>query len=221
MSSSALLLFYFQSRWLQWLVRLGPFGLIGLGFLDNSVVPLPGSMDLLLIILAAHRHEWWPIYAAGAVIGAVGGGYPTFRLGRKGGKEILEKRIPKKRLKRVYRWMEEHSFLTLFIPPLLPPPTPVSYFILGAGAMGVSRKKYFLVYGAARALRYGLLGFFAARYGHQIIHWARKNSPYMLYALLGLLVAAGVAAGVWAVYRKRKGEPFMPKGRGEAGAEAA
>ncbi|GAC1646624.1 MAG: hypothetical protein NVS9B15_04820 [Acidobacteriaceae bacterium] len=208
-------LWFFRSQWLQWLVRLGAPGLVGLGFLDNSVIPLPGSMDLLLIILAAQKHEFWPIYALAAVIGAVGGGYPTFRLGRKGGKEILEKKIPKRRLQRVYRWMEEHSFLTLFIPPLLPPPTPVSYFILGAGAMGVSRKKYFFVYGGARALRYGLLAFFAARHGHQIIGWARQNAHYMLYALLGLLVLGICAVIGWAVYRRRKGEPFMPRGERE------
>lgn len=217
---TTLLWVWVQSRWLQWLVRLGPFGLIGLGFLDNSVLPLPGSMDLLLIILAAQKHEWWPIYALAALIGAVGGGYPTFRLGRSGGKAILEKRVPRKRLKRVYAWMEEHSFLTLFIPPLLPPPTPVSYFILGAGAMGVSKRKYFAVYGASRAIRYGLLGYFAARYGRQIVHWARTNAPFMLYALLGLLALGIVAAGAWAIYRKRRGEPFMPKAK-EPRAEAA
>src|SRR5947199_315611 len=41
---------------LKWLQRLGGPGLILLGLADNSVVPLPGSMDVLTIVgvVAAH-----------------------------------------------------------------------------------------------------------------------------------------------------------------------
>jgi len=67
--------------------------------------------------------------------------------------------------------------------------------------------------------RYALLGYFAAKYGHQIVQWAKRNSPYMLYALLALLAVGIVAVGAWAIHRRRKGQPFLPKG--EAEAEAA
>ena len=53
-----------------WLERLGGLGLILLGILDNSPVPVPGSMDALTIILAAHQKAWWPYYAAMATVGA-------------------------------------------------------------------------------------------------------------------------------------------------------
>src|SRR5438105_3218603 len=53
-----------------WLERLGGAGLILLGLADNSVVPLPGSMDALTVILSAHEKTWWPYYAAMATIGA-------------------------------------------------------------------------------------------------------------------------------------------------------
>ena len=46
-----------------WLQRLGGPGLILLGLLDNSAIPLPGSMDLLVILLSAHHRQWWPYYA--------------------------------------------------------------------------------------------------------------------------------------------------------------
>ena len=40
--------------------HLGGFGLVILGVADNSVIPLPGSMDVLTIWLAAsNRHLWW------------------------------------------------------------------------------------------------------------------------------------------------------------------
>ena len=72
----------------QHLRRLGGPGLVLLGIADNSVVPLTGSMDVLTIWLAARHREPWPYYAAMATIGAVIGGYITYALARKGGKEL-------------------------------------------------------------------------------------------------------------------------------------
>jgi len=60
-----------------------------------------------------------------------------------------------------------------------------------------------------------VMGFFAARFGRQIIHWARQNAHYMLYALLGLLFLGICAVVSWALYRRSKGEPFMPRGEQE------
>ena len=77
--------------------RLGGPGLIVLGLVDNSAIPLPGSMDALTIVLAAaHKEPWW-YYAIMATIGSLIGGYLTYRLGAKGGKETLEKKVSKKR----------------------------------------------------------------------------------------------------------------------------
>ena len=39
--------------------RLGGPGLIALGLIDNSFIPLPGGMDAATILLAAARHEPW------------------------------------------------------------------------------------------------------------------------------------------------------------------
>jgi hypothetical protein len=51
-----------------WLQRLGGPGLIALGLADNSAIPLPGSMDLLVILLSAHQPQRWPYYAFMATV---------------------------------------------------------------------------------------------------------------------------------------------------------
>src|ERR1700720_252446 len=84
------------SVWRQ-LRRLGGPGLVLLGVADNSVIPLTGSMDVLTIWLAARHHEPWPYYALMATLGAVIGGYITYSLPRKGGKETMERKLSKKR----------------------------------------------------------------------------------------------------------------------------
>src|SRR5690348_9027913 len=85
-----------------WLVRLGGPGLVLLGIADNSVVPLTGSMDVFTIWLAAAHRDLWPYYAVMATVGAVIGGYITYAIGRKGGKEAIEHRFKKQRAEKVF-----------------------------------------------------------------------------------------------------------------------
>ena len=87
-----LLSFVLANPFWTWLQRLGGPGLIALGLADNSAIPLPGSMDLLVILLSAHQPQWWPYYAMMATVGAIIGGYLTYRLAEKGGEETLEKK---------------------------------------------------------------------------------------------------------------------------------
>ncbi len=88
------------STWVR-LRRLGGPGLVLLGIADNSVIPLTGSMDVLTIWLAARHREPWIYYAAMATIGAVLGGYITYALARKGGKETMERKLSKRRARKV------------------------------------------------------------------------------------------------------------------------
>src|SRR2546430_10946696 len=90
---SAFLLFFIATRVWRWLRHLGGLGLIFLGIADNSVVPLPGSMDVLTIWLAAHQRSWWLYYAAMATAGALIGGYITYGLARKGGRGAFHRQL--------------------------------------------------------------------------------------------------------------------------------
>ncbi|HUO13718.1 MAG TPA: hypothetical protein VMX38_01930, partial [Verrucomicrobiae bacterium] len=71
----------------DWIYQLGGLGFIPLGILDNSLIPLPGSMDVLTLFLSARKEQFWLYYALMATIGSVIGGFLTYRLARKGGKE--------------------------------------------------------------------------------------------------------------------------------------
>src|SRR5690242_17628468 len=98
------LAFWLASKVLwKWVLRLGGPGLILVGLIDNSVIPIPGGMDLFLILLTARNREFWAYYGGMAVVGAVVGGYVTYRLAKKGGKEGMEKKIGKKRAEKVYK----------------------------------------------------------------------------------------------------------------------
>jgi len=88
---------------------------------------------------------------------SLAGGYATWNLGRKVGDSGLRRYVPALLLRRVTGWVEQHRILAVFLPAVLPPPIPLLPFALAAGALGVSRSRYMLIYGAARTLRYSLI----------------------------------------------------------------
>lgn len=186
-----------------WLHRLGGPGLILLGLADNSVIPLPGSMDVFTIILAANHPEWWFYYSAMATLGAVLGGYLTYRLGREGGKETLEKKISKQKAEKVYKKFEEKGFWAIAVPAVLPPPVPIVPFLIAAGAMQYSRKRFLAALTVGRGIRFTVVGLVAAHYGTSIFKFFSKYYKPALYSLIGLAVAGGLT-GLWFYLRYRR-----------------
>jgi len=196
-----------------WLERLGGIGLVLLGLADNAPFPLPGSMDALTIILSAHRKDWWPYYAIMATIGALVGGYATYAIAREGGKEGLEKKLSRQKAARVYKTFNKYGFWTLFVPALLPPPVPFSPFLIAAGALNYSRKKFFIAVGTGRAIRYTALAYLGSIYSRQIFGFFQKYYRPMLWALLTLAVLGGVLAAVYIWKRRKQSKPLRSRSK--------
>jgi len=174
--------------------RLGAVGLIPLGIADNSVVPLPGSMDVLTIWLAAHDRPHWYLYAVVATAGALIGGYITYRLAQKGGRGALERRFGKKRIEKVYGRFGRWGFGAVAIPALLPPPFPIVPFLLAAGAMQYSRKRFLAALAVGRGVRFTILAALGAIYGTHIVRFFSKYYRHAVITLIALSVIAGILA---------------------------
>jgi membrane protein YqaA with SNARE-associated domain len=205
----------------HWLTHLGLLGLFTVAVIDSSIIPLPlpGSTDLLLLWLVAHNGNP-KLLVACAVAGSVLGGYTTWQIGRKGGETALRRYVPARLLGRVVRWVESHNILAVFLPAVLPPPIPLSPFVLASGALGVSRNRFLVVYGAARTLRYSLVAWLAVAYGRRVVRmWSgtlQQWSTPLLCVCLGLTVA-GVCFGIWKVRGLRKNDSAKkPALQGEA-----
>src|SRR5260370_23433088 len=149
----------------RWLIHLGGLGLILLGLADNSIIPMPGSTDVATILLAAHHRELWVYYAMMATAGAVLGGFLTYRMARKGGKETLEKRFSQKKTARVYAIFERWGLVSVAIPAILPPPFPIVPMHLAAGAMQYPTRKFLAALAVGRGIRYNILASIGATHG--------------------------------------------------------
>jgi len=192
----------------HWLTHLGVLGLFSVAVVDSSVIPLPlpGSTDLLLLWLVAHAGNPW-ILGAVAIAGSLVGGYTTWDVGRRGGEAALHRHVPARILTRIVAWVKHHPVLAVFLPAVLPPPIPLLPFALASGALGVSRSRFLVVYGAARTLRYSFIAWLGVTYGRHVIRiWTGtlQNWSTPLLCTFGALVIVGVCFGIWKIRGLRK-----------------
>lgn len=176
-----------------WLYHLGGPGLIVLGLVDSSVIPIPGSMDALTIVLAAHHKQLWPYYAGMATIGSVLGGYITFRLARHESRERLQQKLSHGWKKKVADFFKKWRFWAIAISALLPPPIPVVPFILAAGATDYSSRRFLSAMSLGRVIRYGIIAYFANLYGRALIRIFSQYGWAIFYTLVGLAVFSAIA----------------------------
>ena len=188
----------------RWLIHLGGVGLIPLGLLDSSVIPLPGSMDVVTIILSSREEDWWLYYALMATLGSVVGAFVTYRLARRGGKATLERRLSRGQVDKVYKIFGRWGFSAIVIAALLPPPAPMVPFLLAAGAMQYPVRKFLAALTMGRAVRYTVLAYLAARYGRHIIAFFRGHGGPIAWGGAGLLVVFAIVVLLFMFPRKTK-----------------
>ena len=185
------------------------FGLAGLSLVsavDSSFVPLPipGVTDIMLILYAAaheptlpprrHRH-----------LGSAVGGFLSHAIGQAGGMKFLEKHVPAEASSPASpRWMESHAILAVALPALLPPPMPLSPFVLVAGAVHMSRKKFMTAFTISRFVRHCVAVWLGIHYGRHVLRlWTQFSAKWgtTILIVLWTVILVFTAIGIWKLYK--------------------
>ena len=135
-----------------------------------------------------------------ATIGSLIGGYLTYRIGVKGGKETLDKRLSKKRSDQVCRIFSRYGFWSVAVGAATPPPMPIVPFLIAAGALRYPRGKFLGALALGRGVRYTVLAYLGSIYGRHILRWLTRYYQPLLYGLIAVTV---VSALVGLYYWKR------------------
>ncbi len=187
------------------LLSLGLVGVFLVSIVDSSFVPLPlpGITDIMIVVLAA-QHANLVLLVGAATAGSALGGLFSHKVGQAGGMSFLEKHISPNIFKRVCGWMENHAILSVALPAILPPPMPLSPFVLAAGALKMSRRKFLTTFTLSRFLRHAIAAALGVYYGPHVLHlwnmFSRKWAVPILITIWSIILIS-VGFAFWKLYK--------------------
>jgi membrane protein YqaA with SNARE-associated domain len=192
---------------------LSPFGLLALAALDMSMLFfLPFAVDAGVIILTARRPEAAVLYVAMATAGSLIGGAITFWIGRRAGEHGLERFVSARRLNHVKRRVRRSGAVAFALPAMMPPPFPLTPFVLTCGALAVNKTRFFLTLGIVRLVRFGLEATLAVIYGQRILGWMKSDLFQAIVIGFTIIAVVVTIAGIWTLIRQsRKAERPAPR----------
>jgi membrane protein YqaA with SNARE-associated domain len=178
------------TKWLtrlsEYLITFGAFGLFVVALLDSTFVPLPSSVDALMLLLSTTYPSWMLLYAFMATSGSALGCLILYLISRRAGARALN-RFSEPKQRRVKHWIERYDIFAVLAATLMPPPFPFKLFVVTAGVFRFSLVRFMLAIIVGRGFRFLLEGFFAVRYGSQAKEILAKYYPW-----IGLGLVAGI-----------------------------
>jgi membrane protein YqaA with SNARE-associated domain len=168
-------------------VGFGAFGLFTLAVLDSTFVPLPSSVDALMIVLSTTHPSWMLLYAFMATTGSAIGCLILYLVSRRAGARALN-RFSERKQARVKYWIERYDAISVLVATLLPPPFPFKLFVVSAGVFRFSLVRFMLAVVAGRAFRFLLEGYFAVKYGAQAKEILAKYYPWIGLSLVAAIL---------------------------------
>ena len=187
------------------------WGVFLMAALDSTIVFfLPFGIDTLVIYLSARRSELSWMYPLLATAGSVTGATFTYWIGKKAGEVGLERFVSARRLRRVRAKVGEGGAVAMAVPALLPPPFPLSPFILTCGALKVDWWRFFLTLSVVRLLRFGAEAVLARVYGRGILRVLQ--SEVFQTVVIGFIIVAAIGTAVsgvmlWRSTRDKRVQP--------------
>jgi membrane protein YqaA with SNARE-associated domain len=177
------------SRITSALVAYGPWGVFLLGLIDSIGVPLPATMDALIILIAVKAPERAFFAASMGVLGSLGGNLALFEMARFGVSRFVREVANDGKPSRFREWFHRYGLVTVFIPAAVPVlPLPLKFFVISAGVLRTPRAKFLSVILVARVLRYFGDAFLGVQLGADAQGFLHRNA-WTLVA-----IAIGVAA---------------------------
>ena len=187
---------------------LGVWGVGGLALIDSALIPIPVSMDGVVIGYVANNHQKFVLYCVVAAAASALGALVPFFIGRAGGELFLLKRIDRGRYERIRDRFEKQEFFAILIPAMLPPPTPLKLFEFAAGVFEMKAVPFSLAIFFGKLTQFLVCSLLTIWFGPRLLQSLRGAVHQHLAVVIGvaLLGVLGVAFFVVRrVFDKRRG----------------
>lgn len=185
------------------LAPLGAWGVFAIAFVDSALFGMP--LDAVVGGYVYHRpHLFW-LYTLMASAGSAAGCMIIYAIGHKGGEVLLEKRMPKARFEKIKKSFEQHEFLALMLPAMLPPPTPYKLIVLSAAAFEMDWHRFLFAIFLGRVARFTILSILVMVFGPQVVSFIGTMVKHHLAATLaglGIFILFGIM--IWKLRSRRQ-----------------
>jgi membrane protein YqaA with SNARE-associated domain len=162
---------------------------------------LPFGVDAVVIYLSARNEDLFWLYPLLATAGSMTGAATTYWVGKKIGDVGLDRYVPERRLNRLRCRVRDSGAIALAVPALMPPPFPLTPFILTCGALNVNPWRFFSIFGAMRLVRFGIEAGLAVVYGRGILRVLESDLFQMVIAGFIVVAIIGTAASAVLLWR--------------------
>jgi membrane protein YqaA with SNARE-associated domain len=181
------------------------WGAFVLAALDSSLLIFaPFATDIVLVYLVARDPQQFWLFALLTAAGSTMGAAITYWIGRKVGEKGLPRFVPERRLTRLKSRVNQAGAFAMAVTAVLPPPFPLTAFVLTSGALDVNARQFFLVFMAARLVRFGLEAWVARHYGDSILRLLRSDAVQAFIVGFAIVAVAGTTFGIVQVWRRSK-----------------
>jgi membrane protein YqaA with SNARE-associated domain len=165
---------------------------------DSSQVCLvPFGFDALVAVLSARHGEiFWvfpPIVTAASLVGAA----LTYWVGQTAGHAGLPRLVPARHLERMKARLATTGAAALAAAAVMPPPFPLTAFQLTCGALDFDRRRFFLVFGVMRLVRFAAVALLARYFGDRVRGVLEMDGVQTaVTTLIWITVAAAITFGI-------------------------
>lgn len=169
------------------LLALGIPGLFLVSFLDSAGVPLPGGVDLVVMLLSWQRPSLFFLIALVAALGSTAGCFVLYRIARTGGDAMMS-RFPADKQEWVKEKVRRNDRLAILVAMLGPPPFPTKLFILVAGVVRMDWRRFISAVFVGRMVRFLGEAYLAVKLGDRAADTLKQHYPSIAVALAAAVV---------------------------------
>ena len=184
------------------LQSFGPWGVFLMAAMDGAGVPLPGAVDAVLVSYVYADPARGLLFALLASCGSALGCLVLYLIGYWGGEMVLERRMSPVKFEKIRKDFDNHPFIALAVPSLLPPPFPFKIVVLAAGAFEMRWTQFLAAILAGRLIRFGALAMLTIKFGPKAI--AVFNTAVRRHPLASVAVVAVAVIAILLIRRTRR-----------------
>jgi membrane protein YqaA with SNARE-associated domain len=168
---------------------------------------VPFGLDALVVVLSARHHEIFWIFPLIVTVVSLAGSALTYWVGRTAGHKGLPRLVPARHLDRLKACLRRTAGGATIAAAVLPPPFPLTAFLLTCGALDLNRWRFFLVFGVMRLIRFSAAALLARHYGEylmELLGSAELQRAIIMATVLACMATTASGAILW---RRTRPEP--------------